>query len=226
MLAPHLAVADSIDDYIRTAITQQRIPGLALAVIRDGRPVKVATYGLANVELHVPVTRRTVFRLASVSKQIIATGVMLLVADGKLTLDDPICTYLEQCPSAWRPITIQELLSHTSGLSMEASGNDPFTLESVDAGIRRAYSVPLRFKPGAPSILRSIVAFSRGAFEGLLGFPLSFIFYRRMLEHRRDTEQTPLDLGVKWRLLFLNGFVAAFMLAEGCFCVWQIIGNG
>lgn len=154
MLAPRLATADPIDSYIRTAMMQQHIPGLALAVIRDGRPVKVATYGFANVELRVPVTRSTVFRLASVSKQIIATGVMLLVADGKLTLHDPICTYLEQCPSAWRPITIEELLSHTSGLPMEAPGNGQFrvesveSVESVEAGIRRAYSVPLRSKPG------------------------------------------------------------------------------
>jgi len=145
---PDVSHADSIDRYIRAEMTNQRIPGLALAVIRDGKPVKVATYGVANVELQVPVTPGTVFRLASLSKQIIATGVMLLVADGKLTLDEPICRFLPQCPQAWEPITIRQLLSHTSGLPMEAPGNDPFRPESLLAEIRRAYAVPRLSKPG------------------------------------------------------------------------------
>lgn len=63
-------------------------------------------------------------------------------------------------------------------------------------------------------------------YAGLLGFPIAVIFYRRLLEHRRDPKETPIDFGIRWRLVFLNGFVAALMLAEGCFCVWQIIGNG
>jgi D-alanyl-D-alanine carboxypeptidase len=143
-----LARADSIDTYIRTEMANQRLPGLALAVIRDGRPVKVKTYGFANLELKVPMTRDTVFRLASTSKQIIATGVMLLVADGKLTLDDPICSYLENCPESWRAITIRHVLSHTSGLPLEAPGNSPFKVEDVVDVIRRGYEVPLLSKPG------------------------------------------------------------------------------
>ena len=148
LLVPDVSHADSIDRYIRAEMTNQRIPGLALAVIRDGRPVKVATYGVANIELQVPVTPKTVFRLASLSKQIIATGVMLLVADGKLTVAGPICQFLPQCPQAWDPITIRQLLSHTSGLPMEAPGNDPFRPEPLLAAIRRAYAVSLLSKPG------------------------------------------------------------------------------
>lgn len=148
LLVPDISHADSIDRYIRAEMTNQRIPGLALAVIRDGRPVKVATYGVANVELQVPVTPETVFRLASLSKQIVATGIMLLVADGKLTVDEPICQFLPQCPQAWEPITIRQLLSHTSGLPMEAPGNDSLRPEPLLAAIRRAYAVPLSSKPG------------------------------------------------------------------------------
>jgi CubicO group peptidase (beta-lactamase class C family) len=82
------------------------------------------------------------------SKQIIATGVMLLVADGKLTLDDPVCSYLENCPESWRAITIRHVLSHTSGLPLEAPGNSPFIVEDVVDVIRRGYEVPLLSKPG------------------------------------------------------------------------------
>lgn len=147
-LAPAVCRADSIDAYIRAQMTNQRIPGVALAVIRDGKPVKVANYGLANIELNVPVTRDTEFRLASLGKQIIATGVMLLAADGKLSVDDSMCLYLDQCPQTWRAITIRQLLSHTSGLPMEAPGNNPLKAESDIAAIQRAYAVPLHFKPG------------------------------------------------------------------------------
>jgi D-alanyl-D-alanine carboxypeptidase len=140
--------ADTIDSYIRAEMTNQRLPGLALAVIRDGKPLKVRTYGLANLELNVPVTPDTVFRLASISKQIIATGVMLLVRDGKLTLDDPICSYLRDCPDSWHTITVRHTLTHTSGLPLEAPGNNPFELESGTDVIRRAYGVPLLFSPG------------------------------------------------------------------------------
>ncbi len=141
-------LADSVDEYIRAEMAEQRVPGVALAVIRNGSPVKVTTYGAANIELDTPVTTRTVFRLASISKQIIATGVMLLVTDGKLSLADPVCKYLRHCPTAWKAISIEQVLSHTSGLPNEAPGNNPFKLESNDAVLGRAFDVPLQFKPG------------------------------------------------------------------------------
>ena len=148
LLRAPLSSADSIDNYVRAEMTNQRLPGLALAVIRDGKPLKVKTYGLANLELNVPVTPDTVFRLASISKQIIATGVMLLVRDGKLTLDDPICRYLRDCPDSWQTITVRHALTHTSGLPLEAPGNNGFKVESGPDVIRRAYGVPLLFRPG------------------------------------------------------------------------------
>ncbi|MBM0105542.1 beta-lactamase family protein [Steroidobacter sp. S1-65] len=126
----------------------QRIPGLALAVIREGRPVKVTGYGLANIELAVPATPDTVFRIASVSKQIMATAVMLLASEGKLDLDDPICRYIAGCPESWQPIRIRHVLTHTSGLSREAPGNSPFKVESDMDVIRRAFAAPTLSKPG------------------------------------------------------------------------------
>ncbi len=142
------ARADSIDAYIRTEMSNQRIPGLALAVIWHGKVVKAKGYGLANLEVNTPVTPDTVFRIASLSKEIMATGVMLLVEDGRLALDAPICRYFEDCPEQWRPITVRQLLTHTSGLANEAPGNNPFKLESDLDVIRRAYSVPLLSQPG------------------------------------------------------------------------------
>src|SRR5262249_4134684 len=76
--------ADQVDDIVKAEMSQQHIPGLALAVIKDGRVIRSAGYGLANVELNVPVTPRTVFKIGSISKQFIASGIMILVQEGKL----------------------------------------------------------------------------------------------------------------------------------------------
>src|SRR2546422_8232866 len=106
----------SIDDYIKVEMERRHIPGLALAVARNGKIVKVRGYGIANLEHDVPVTPDTVFELASVSKQFTATAIMLLVEAGKVRLDEPILTYLPRGPETWKGITVRHLLTHTSGL--------------------------------------------------------------------------------------------------------------
>ena len=89
------AQSDKIDDFIRSEMQKQNIPGLSLAVIKDGKIIKAAGYGLANIKLKVPASPETVYRIASVSKVFIATGIMLLVQEDRLDLDDPIGNYLE-----------------------------------------------------------------------------------------------------------------------------------
>lgn len=115
--APALpARADTIDDYLRAEMQKRRIPGLGLAVVRDGAIVKMQGYGVANLEHDVPVTPDTIFELASVTKQFTATAIMRLVEDGKVQLDDPIARHLSGAPEAWKGITVRHLLTHTSGL--------------------------------------------------------------------------------------------------------------
>src|SRR5512134_506807 len=82
--------ADPIDAIVNAEMQSQRIPGLAVAVIRKGEVVKAQGYGLANVEHNVPVTDRTIFQSGSLGKQFTATAVMLQVQDGRLALSDPI----------------------------------------------------------------------------------------------------------------------------------------
>jgi D-alanyl-D-alanine carboxypeptidase len=142
------AGADAIDDYIRTEMANQRIPGLALAIIRDGRPADVRSYGVANVETRDPVTPDTVFRIASVTKPFIATGIMLLVRDGKIALDDPVSKYIGDAPASWKGITIRHLLAHTAGLRRESPAFEPSQDKPVIELIRAAYGAPLVAKPG------------------------------------------------------------------------------
>ncbi len=103
------AHADPADDFIRAEMKRQNIPGLSLAVVRDGKVIKAAGYGVANLKTKVPATPETVYKIASVSKQFVATGIMLLVQDGKLAVDDPVSRYIQGIPAAWSPITIRHL---------------------------------------------------------------------------------------------------------------------
>jgi len=108
--------ADKVDDYLTAQMAQHRIPGLAIEVLQNGKSVKQAAYGTANLELNTPVKPETVFEIGSVSKQFTSAGILLLQQEGKLSVFDPITKYLKDAPAAWTNITIRHLLSHTSGL--------------------------------------------------------------------------------------------------------------
>lgn len=147
-LAAKLARADAVDDVVKAELAKQQIPGLALAVVKDGKLAKTAGYGLANVAEKTPAQPDTVFRIASVGKQFIATGILLLVEDGKLKLDDRLDTFLEDVPPTWAPLTVRRLLSHTSGLVRESPGYVPILRQPDINVIRAAYPLPLQFTPG------------------------------------------------------------------------------
>ncbi|HSL72259.1 MAG TPA: serine hydrolase domain-containing protein, partial [Longimicrobiales bacterium] len=142
------AYAQQPDEFINAELLRQRIPGLSLVVLKNGQIITAKGYGLADVKQKTPVTPETVFKIGSVSKQFIATGIMLLVQEGRLGLDDPLSKFLDDAPPAWSPITIRHLLTHTSGLAREGPGFDPFKVQSDADVIRSAYSMALRFSAG------------------------------------------------------------------------------
>jgi CubicO group peptidase (beta-lactamase class C family) len=108
--------ADAIDAFITGVMARMHVPGVALAVVRAGKVEKLATYGVANLEWQAPVTAETSFQIASTTKIFTATLVMLLVQEGKLSLEAPVSRYLPDAPPAWREVTIAHLASHTSGI--------------------------------------------------------------------------------------------------------------
>ena len=114
--APIAAKADKIDDYVSVQIRRLHIPGLSLAIVRDGRITKAQGYGLANIELKARATKETVYEIGSNTKQFTAAAIMMLVEDGKVHLEDAITKYFPEAPEAWHGITIRHLLTHTSGI--------------------------------------------------------------------------------------------------------------
>lgn len=118
----------------------------AILIARDGRILLEKAYGLADVEKKIPVRTDTVFYLASVSKHITASAVLKLESEGKLKISDPIYKYLDGVPEDKRGITIQHLLTHTSGLI--SMYGDYREVVDRDTAVAKTLATELQSKPG------------------------------------------------------------------------------
>jgi CubicO group peptidase (beta-lactamase class C family) len=173
---------DSVDTFVREFIRRHNVPAAAISVVHHGRVVKAAGYGLANLELNVPATEHSVFEIGSISKQVSAEAVMMLVEEGKLALDDPLSKYLPGLPHEWSGIRLRHLLTHTSGLpDWEAdtafSYRREYTTAEFVAFVARH---PLDFPPG------SRFAYTNSAFPllGKVVEKVSGVPYERFVTER------------------------------------------
>lgn len=124
----------------------------AVLVAKGDRILFRQVYGKANYERDEPLTLDSRFRLASVSKQFTAAAVLKLQDEGRLTVDDPVCKWIQRCPDAWAPLRIRHLLSHTSGIpDLMARGGwglrrvTPATLDELTEDSK---DFRLQFEPG------------------------------------------------------------------------------
>src|SRR3984893_3486718 len=124
-----------VGDYIRNEIATGKIPGAIVLIQQHGQPVYFENFGVRDVATRLPMTADTIFRLYSMSKPITSAAAMMLVEDGELALDDPVSKYIPAFGGVKvgverrdqdgkrlleplkRPITIEDLLRHTSGLT-------------------------------------------------------------------------------------------------------------
>ena len=104
-----------IDQYF-TAWNSLASPGAAVAVEKDGKVIFKKGYGSAELEYNIPITPQTVFHIASVSKQFTCFSILLLEKEGKLSTDDDVRKYIPEVPDFGRPLTLNNLMHHTSGL--------------------------------------------------------------------------------------------------------------
>jgi CubicO group peptidase (beta-lactamase class C family) len=140
--------ADAIDDYLAREMELRKIPGLGLAIARDGVVVRTSSYGLANVETGTPVTADSVFAIASLDKQVTAAGLVKAAELGKLGLDDPVAKWVEIDLSG---ATLRQLVSHLSGLpddTVESVGGRYFTDYSTAELLAQAKSLVPVAPPG------------------------------------------------------------------------------
>ncbi len=150
--------ADEIDNYIAAQMRRLHIPGISLAIVRDGHIVKAQGYGFANFELKAPGRKETVYEIGSNTKQFTAAAIMMLVDEGKVRLDDSVTKYFPEAPQAWRGITIRHLLTHTSGIQNHVAVPDWLdvfrtnlkfeTAPARDELLKMFFKLPLEFRPG------------------------------------------------------------------------------
>ncbi len=144
-----------IERAVTAFMSKVNAPGVSVAV-SHGTTVRWANgYGLADIEQFVPAKADTVYRLASVSKPITAVAVMQLIERGRLSLDDTVGKWLPDAPSVWHPITIEQLLTHQSGIRHYTAAEDESGNVNVKhyVSLRDALAIfsgdPLLHQPGA-----------------------------------------------------------------------------
>jgi CubicO group peptidase (beta-lactamase class C family) len=150
------STAARVDAVVTGEQRAQKIPGISLAVCRDGALITSSGYGLANVELDVPVTPETIFQTGSVGKQFTSMAIMMLVEERKIGLDDKISKYIRESPQAWHAVTVRNLLTHTSGIA--DYGGEENTMGKGVINFRKDYTeeeligafakMPMDFAPG------------------------------------------------------------------------------
>jgi CubicO group peptidase (beta-lactamase class C family) len=147
----------SIDSFMATEMARTHVPGVAVGIYSRGTVLLAKGYGLANVELGVPAKPETIFQSGSVGKQFASAAIMMLVEEGRVSLDDSIAKYFPGAPASWKPIRIKNLLSHTSGLAEYESPDrtgpkGPFYLRldfTENQLLRKIEALPIENVPGA-----------------------------------------------------------------------------
>lgn len=147
---PSLKGKAKVDDLLNTLITEKKLPGLAITVRKHGEVVFQKGYGYADIEANIKVDpKRTVFRIASVSKNIAATALAQMVKENGIDLDASLYDYVPYFPKKEYDFTIRQLANHTAGIrgykGMEYGLNQPY---SIKESLRIFKDDDLLFKPG------------------------------------------------------------------------------
>lgn len=176
------ARADKIDDFVHARMAEEHIPGACIAVIDPKGNADVRSYGLANIETETPFSAKTVFRIASLSKQFCAYAVVALSMEGKIGLKDPVTKFLPEVPKEWEAVQIRHLLSHRSGIADPSTSFSYLTQYTPAEYLKVLGQRPLAEEPGSTfrynnhgyAILGLIVAKVSGS--SLAGFVKERVF--------------------------------------------------
>lgn len=143
------AQQDSIDVFVKNVMLKRGIPGLQLAIVKEGKIIKTANYGWANLQDSIPVSDQTVFTINSITKAFTGVAILQLAEAGKLHVSSPVSDYLSGLPEDWRVVTIQQLLSHTSGIPDIVDEEESVIIAgSFQQAWNKVKTLPMDFLPG------------------------------------------------------------------------------
>jgi D-alanyl-D-alanine carboxypeptidase len=192
----------AVDTFVQSELTRQGIPGLALIVKQNDKIVYAKGYGYASLEQATAATTEQRFQIGSISKQFVAAAVMLLVEDGKMALDDKISKYLGAVPTDWAPLTVRQILTHTSGLPKDVSDAfyhqaDTHGSYSTDQMLAVLKEYRVQTEPG------KVYAYSNVGYElmGLIVEKAGGMFFGDLVQQRIFT---PLGMGTARAIGFDN----------------------
>lgn len=141
---------EEVIGYLKSEMNEQKIPGLQVAVVRNGELILSESLGLANVSFAVEADNESLFSINSIAKVFTSTAILQLVERNEIQISDPISLYLSGLPEKWQLVTITQLLSHTSGLP---DIEDPISGELLgakgeDLAWKKVQQMPLQFQAG------------------------------------------------------------------------------
>ena len=191
------ALEQKVDELLKAHISVNDFSGTIL-LAREGRPLVMKGYGFANREWQIPNTAETKFRIGSVTKQFTSMIVMQLREQGKLKLEDSVCSFVSPCPDAWKPVTVHHLLTHTSGIpsytgiaAWREINMMPKTTDQMMAIFR---DLPLQWVPGEK------YAYNNSGYF-LLGVVIEKVTGKKYEQALQEMVLTPLglkDTGYDW----------------------------
>lgn len=205
--------ADKVDAIVRKEMDARKVQGAAIAVIKNGKVVKKAAYGLANIENNVKTKLNSVFEIGSITKQFTATLVLKLVEEGKLDLDRPVIEYMPDIPAEWKDITLRLLLSHQSGLKNvnDVEGMSIFDNVDYNKFVKALSAYPLEFEPGTKYAYRNTgYCFAGYIIERVTGKSYWTYLEETIFKPLKMNSSQPRD---PWRII--KNRVAGYDIVEG-----------
>jgi CubicO group peptidase (beta-lactamase class C family) len=152
------ALSQQVDEFLQTRKSPFAFSGAVLVAL-DGRVILNKAYGYAEAELGVSNRPEMIYRIGSLSKPVSAVATMALAERHQVSIDDPVCRYIRNCPAEWSQVLIRHLLSQTSGIPdlFNATPAAPVeaTREAIDKAIKNAASLALDSEPGSKYVYRN-----------------------------------------------------------------------
>jgi CubicO group peptidase (beta-lactamase class C family) len=203
------SLEQKVDELLKAHVGVNDFSGTIL-LARGGRPLVMKGYGFANREWQIPNTPHTKFRIGSVTKQFTSMIVMQLREQGKLKLEDSVCSFVSPCPDTWNPVTIHHLLTHTSGIpsytgiaAWREINMMPKTTDQIIAIFR---DLPLAWVPGEQ------FAYNNSGYF-LLGAVIEKVTGKKYEQALQEMILTPLglkDTGYDWPRTIVAGRAAGY----------------
>jgi CubicO group peptidase (beta-lactamase class C family) len=208
-----------IDRFVQSEMTKRRVPGAVVAVVSNGSVTFEAAYGVSNLETETRMTTDSVFEIASVTKPITATAIMMLEEERRIDLDHPLTGYFPEAPPTWRSRTVRQVLSHTAGFALDGivrRDGSPLLTVTAKQELADAFQQPFVFEAGENAAYSDLGYFVLGA----LIERVSGTTYRNFLQEHIFTPVHMTNTRVMDRLEIVKKRVPVYSLRNGQLANW------